>query len=32
MKEKEYSIDVKKNENIGDIIHEDNMNLLKQLN
>jgi ABC-type multidrug transport system fused ATPase/permease subunit len=31
MKEKEYSIDVKKNENIGDIIHEDNMNLLNNI-
>jgi len=26
-----YSIDVKKNENIGDIIHEDNMNLLNNI-
>jgi hypothetical protein len=28
MKENEYSIDVQKKENIGDIIHEDNMNIL----
>jgi len=31
MKEKEYSIDVNRKENIGDIIHEDNMNLLNNI-
>jgi hypothetical protein len=31
MKENEYSIDVQKKENIGDIIHEDNINLLNNI-